>query len=215
MEQKQPKRFTLLPVPATETVERCVECLQDQQRAICHTVSRQYRPIHPKLELQLSKFIMRDPTFVGDLNKGILLVGSQGVGKTILMKAFCNLLSLVHFQVKQIDALDIQKAYRRGGDGIAAMEDMISDSPLVLLDDISEEVDIANNYGTKVYVGYEVLSYRHKGWFDKGFLTFATSNANLEMLGDKYGARISSRLEELFNVFNAEGEDLRRKPHTL
>lgn len=212
MEQTQ-KRFALSVAPSPEThLANCIAQLQFQQENICASIGREYKPVHPKMEEQLSKYILQDPSFIGDLKKGIILIGSQGRGKTILMEAFCKVMRDVQrTPIKSIDALELQKAFRRGGQEMIAMEDAIDGSPLLFLDDISEEVDIANNYGSKIFVGYEVLSIRHKMWYNRGFLTFATTNSSIELLGAKYGPRIESRISELFNAFHLDGDDLRQK----
>jgi DNA replication protein DnaC len=208
---KEPvKRFRLKAFP-TSKLEDCLTILKEEQRLICEQIGKVYVTKRPKIEEALAKYAIQDPSTPMELNKGILFTGIQGTGKSILMEAFCKTLHKVqNWPVKEVDALELQRAYRRGGSDMTHMEDMISDSQMLYIDDISEEVDISNNYGTKVFIGYELLSIRHRKWFKKGFLTFATSNASTEDLGEKYGDRIESRIPEMFNVFALQGDDMRK-----
>ena len=79
------------------------------------------------------------------------------------------------------------------------------------IDDLGEEHNKVKVYGTDINVGVEVLSNRYNLMIKNGSLTFATTNLTRAMLLKKYGARIDSRIDEMFNVFTVTGDDLRKK----
>lgn len=190
----------------------CLKALEAEQTEMCSRTGRSYRSTHMLLEDDLARYILRDRSFRGDLNKGILLTGGTGIGKTVLVQSLCNVLSSAHgFPCRTLDMMSVQKAYRRGGPDMAEVESIVERSPLLMLDDISEENSEAKTFGNSVNIGYELLSTRHSLWASKGFLTFATSNADVKRIEEKYGPRIGSRLQEMFNIISLGGKDMRRE----
>jgi hypothetical protein len=175
-------------------------------------VGKSYKDVDPKLTQNLVKYLLRDESFEGDLDKGILIIGCNGTGKTIYMKIFLMLLTYLHskrtpsYSGKQIEAnmrlpedeqgrIDVQKALL---------------SPTFFFDDMGEELDRVMVYGTYVELGKDVLTQRYEEFTSKGSLTFATSNLTMEKLANKYGPRVESRMHEMFNGFVRDGEDMRK-----
>jgi hypothetical protein len=175
-------------------------------------VGNSYKDIDPTLTQNLVKYLLRDESFEGNLDKGILIIGGNGTGKTIYMKIFLMLLTYLHskrtpsYSGKQIEAnmrlpedeqgrVDVQKALL---------------SPTFFFDDLGEELDKVMVFGTYVELGKDVLTQRYEEFTSKGSLTFATSNLSMKMIEDKYGYRVGSRMHEMFNVFRREGNDLRK-----
>jgi DNA replication protein DnaC len=78
------------------------------------------------------------------------------------------------------------------------------------IDDLGEEHSSIKRYGTEINVGIDTLTQRHQLYTNKGYLTFATSNLNAEMMAKKYGKRIESRMHEMFNIIGVTGNDLRK-----
>lgn len=190
----------------------CLAALRSEQSQICSRTERKYTSLHPAVERDLAMYILRSPDFGEGLNKGILLTGGTGIGKTVLVQSLCNVLSSAHgFPCRTLDMMSVQKAYRRGAADMTEVENIVERSPLLMLDDISEENSEAKTFGNSVNIGYELLSTRHSLWVSKGFLTFATSNADVKRIEEKYGPRIGSRLQEMFNIISLGGKDMRRE----
>lgn len=159
---------------------------------------------------ELFYYIVGNPRFKGDLNKGIFLGGDLGRGKTIIMKAFCevwNLLcntNITQYSSREIAELVITKTepYSQKGN------DMVIDyfKAPVYIDDMGKEPMRVLEYGTEICPMNDILAKR----YDLGSLTFATGNFNLETLEPHYGATITDRMKEMFNIIGLKGESRRK-----
>lgn len=151
------------------------------------------------------------------LDKGILIAGNFGVGKTWLMKLFMRNQRQV-FHVK--NAKDIADAF--GQDGEDALNDFVNkpknavnDSSAffqpyagLCIDDIGTE-DIKNYYGSKRNVIGDVIEKRYaKG--NTGIYLHATTNFDADQIKEFYGGRVASRMREIFNLIEMNGNDRRR-----
>ena len=161
-----------------------------------------------KIVTHLSYFIARDDKFSGDLNKGIILAGSTGVGKTLLLTAFQKLMRYVHPQLgfKVFKGNQMERMYQN--EDKDNLEQALRYACFGF-DDIGEEHDYVMVYGSKINIGKEVLDQRHLQFMNKGQLTFGTTNLNEELFRKKYGQRIDSRRHEMFNWIPINGKDHR------
>ena len=185
------------------------EFSEQQVRATWSMIAKQtvkhYEDINPKLTSQLIYYVMRSDKFNGNLNKGILLVGQTGTGKTIYLKILSLTIGWLHkFRFLIHSMRDIETMYGRQEEVPGINQVMFG------MDDIGEEHDRVKVYGSDINVGIEVLSQRHSHMITDDSFTFGTSNLNRKMLMDKYGARIDSRISEMFNVIPVTGKDLRK-----
>jgi hypothetical protein len=151
------------------------------------------------------------------LDKGILLCGNFGRGKTWLM----NLFQKNNRQVYHIEhAKDVAKSFHVGGEEAIQkhylkIKNAFND-PTVLfqeysglcMEDIGAE-DIKNNYGNKTNVIGDILEARYVSgclgaWFH------GTTNLTAIQFEQFYGGRISSRMRENVNFIELGGPDRRR-----
>lgn len=166
-----------------------------------------------------AEYFTNDPDFEKrgySLNKGILIMGNVGVGKTELMKFFqknkkqcykvisCNEVAddYSHFKndIAEVYSTPIQKAMN---DADVFFQREIG----YCFDDLGTE-EIKNDYGNKKNVMADILmAIYNKKQFSKFFIT---TNLNSEEIIERYGSRINSRLREMFNVFVLEGNDMRK-----
>jgi len=175
-------------------------------------VGSAYRDVEPELTEQLIKFLLRDKSFKGDMDRGILIVGGHGTGKTVYMKILLTLFTFIHhirtpsYTGKQIEAymrlpeedqrrVNLQRAFLL---------------PTFLFDDLGEELNRVMVYGTEIEIGKEILTQRYNEFTSSGSITFITTNIHTDNLSDKYGHRVESRMNEMFNFFALEGEDMRK-----
>lgn len=150
------------------------------------------------------------------LEKGILLAGNFGVGKTWLMRLFAKNQRQVYF-IRT--AKQIANDFETHGDEsleqyIKPFENASNDSAMfyqkysgLCIDDMGTE-DIKSHYGNRKNVIGDLIELRYpKGLM--GVLFHATTNLTSEQLSNYYGGRVISRLREQVNLIELTGKDRR------
>lgn len=141
-----------------------------------------------------------------DLDKGILLSGPIGAGKTVLM-------SLVkHFfprdrQYRIKPARNVSFEYERSGFRSIAlyMGEKVPGlrggyNPIYCFDDLGIELP-QKHYGNECDVMGEVLLSRYDLFVNEKVPTHATTNLSATEIENRYGNRVRSRMREMFNLF--------------
>jgi len=153
---------------------------------------------------QLYLWLVRNDSFNGNLNKGILLTGNIGCGKTLIMESVIRIYNYFceNEPTKKINIYDSRDLfYKLVEDGI---DSFISGS--IYIDDLGKEPIDYVNYGYKKQPMIELLSKRHS----LGKLTFASGNFTLDgYYLEKYGKTIVDRFKEMFNHIELKGESKR------
>ena len=148
-----------------------------------------------------------------DKERGVLIIGGMGTGKTCVVKLFNEVLRKCNYgPYKFADVRDIcfdfmckgyseiEKYYREDyGDGNIKY-------PRLIIDDLGIENPLINYYGTQEDVISNLLFLRH----GKRTLTHATTNLTLDMLKKRYGDRLFDRFNEMFEIFYLTGESKRK-----
>ncbi|WP_111309618.1 ATPase [Confluentibacter sediminis] len=130
-----------------------------------------------------------------DLNKGILLTGPVGCGKTSLMKLLRHMVP--HQKpYKIIPSRNIVFGFNHIG--YKTIEDY-GNGQYFCFDDLGVE-PIGRHYGQDCNVMGEVLLSRYDLFLQHKIITHATTNLNARELEDRYGKRVRSRMRELFNL---------------
>ena len=141
-----------------------------------------------------SRFLINEPS----LDKGLLIIGNTGVGKTLIMEALkeCNmLLNRFDNSYKFTTSNNIVRRYDRVGQ--VGIEHFFNDSWYI--DDIGAE-DEGGYFGKKMEVMKLLIEEREKLFTSTGIKTHASSNLTTEEIRKRYGARISDRLYKMFNI---------------
>lgn len=134
-------------------------------------------------------------------NKGIMLGGAIGCGKTVLLKGFCNLVSsLGRKSITNIHAMQLASIVAESG-----VNDRLIKMPM-FIDDIGKENESVKNYGTDVRPLTELIAMR----YDEGSWTFATTNYKIDTLRKKYTPHTADRIIEMFNYIILPGESRRK-----
>ncbi len=169
-----------------------------------------------KIILTLLPYFIKLPTFnehkliknQASLDKGILLYGDLGVGKSMLFEILHDMgkclfelnnrdfwfpkISTGSFVYQYMNSFKDNfstfnlDAYRRGN---------------LYIDDLGFEKKAFNNHEV---IG-ELLFERYRN----NALTFVTTNLSPKEISERYGARIGDRLAEMFNIIKWEGESFR------
>jgi len=144
-----------------------------------------------------------------DPDKGVLLSGPIGCGKTSLMKL---LKYLVPLQPPYLIAPCRNVVFGFNHLGYKTIEDF-GDSGTVCFDDLGVE-PLGSHYGRDCNVMGEVLLSRYELYLKtkSKIKTHATTNLNAEELEERYGSRVRSRMRELFNLipFDKNTNDKRK-----
>jgi DNA replication protein DnaC len=176
----------------------------------CRYVLPKWQDKHPELTDQIVRYALQLDSFNGDTDKGLILMGSTGVGKTVYLKSLSLFMGYAQkFKFKIYTGFEMERIYQAEGEDLFSLESAMK-SKMFAIDDIGEEHSTIKRYGTEINVGVDALTQRHQLYTNKGYLTFATTNLNAEMIGKKYGKRIESRIYEMFNFIGVKGEDLRK-----
>lgn len=152
------------------------------------------------------------------LDKGILLVGIPGVGKTHLMDFFkknphasyatptCKVIAERYVQGWKRDELSTIEYYS----GLQPTESahIYDQTHLgICFGDLGAESD-GNNYGNKRNVIEEIVFNRYESKLPFKYTHF-TSNLNSDMIATKYGDRMRDRLREMCNYIVLGGQSFR------
>ncbi len=141
-----------------------------------------------------------------DLNKGILLTGPIGCGKTSLMNLIRHIVPKKN-QYQILSARTISFEYQKTGHEII---ENYTKTTIFCFDDLGIEQNL-KHYGNDCNVLGEILLSRYDLFVSHKVITHATTNLNANELEKWYGNRVRSRMRQLFNLiaFSKEAKDKR------
>ena len=136
-----------------------------------------------------------------DLNKGILLSGPVGSGKTTLMNLMKTLTATEHkFYIKPCrdisfefiqDGYEIIQKYSKGK--------LYPDPKTICFDDLGTEKNL-KYYGNECNVMAELILSRYDLFISKKIYTHITTNLSASEIETAYGNRVRSRLRSMVNL---------------
>lgn len=142
-----------------------------------------------------------------DPNKGILLSGPVGCGKTSLMKLLRHIVPHQK-SYELIPARNITFAFNNIG--YKTIQEY-GNSNFYCFDDLGVETT-GRHFGKDCNVMGEILLSRYDLFLQRKIRTHATTNLNAQELEERYGSRVRSRMRQLFNLiaFDKESVDKRK-----
>lgn len=171
-------------------------------------------PQNEDVIFNIYRYFRRDSSFVGDLNKGILLNGAYGTGKTTLMNAimgvynYCTELDpdnrfALKMRIMKSDKI-VEEYWKE--DNQYTLNGFLNG--LLVIDELGREQKEIMIYGNSVRPITSLLHDR----YDRGRTTFAISNFTMSNLAsdNHYGKMIGDRLRQMFNEITLKGDSLRK-----
>ncbi|WP_298535844.1 ATPase [uncultured Algibacter sp.] len=130
-----------------------------------------------------------------DIDKGILLSGPVGCGKTSLIRLLKHLVP----HRKPYEVVPTRNiVFGFNHIGYKTIEDY-GNTQFFCFDDLGVE-PMGRHYGKDCNVMGEILLSRHDLFLEKKIKTHATTNLNATELEELYGIRVRSRMRQLFNL---------------
>lgn len=149
----------------------------------------------------LSEDIRLETELGFSMNKGLLIRGISGLGKTHVVNCVKNNGLNPILILSMIEIADAIKQ-----DGEYRIE--LGNKKVIYLDDVGTEEATVNHYGTKInfFKDFIEMVYLRNKKFNK--LMISTNNSFSE-IEEKYGFRVRSRVKDMFNIIDVTGKDMR------
>lgn len=138
--------------------------------------------------------------------KGTILMGSKGLGKTMGLQIFYNILNAWSSNVIYKNVRQVQLDYKR--DGLVSFEKLIAIDHLILDDCGTEDSDFSD-YGNKKNIIAELLLLRYDEFQMRGKKTYISTNFDKKALLIWYGERLNDRFNEMFDFVVVTGDSKR------
>ena len=160
------------------------------------------------------QYFANDPEFEKikegySLNKGLLILGPAGTGKTHLLK---NLQKNPRFIYELINCSEVVTDFSCKGRGVLGKYSDRHDAfryTGYAFDDLGAE-DIGANFSDKCETMLELLLSYYNNLNGNFFHIHITSNLTVSQIRERYGDRLASRIKEMFNVIKLIGDDRRK-----
>jgi DNA replication protein DnaC len=146
------------------------------------------------------------------LNKGLLLTGSFGTGKSIVLKGIIQFIEK-YYSINSLDKGISEPLYVLSHDMAnhfaSENEYLINrmrNTSILAIDDIGYEAKVVKNYGTEIKPFEEIIMSR----YDKKKNILISTNLTLDQIGTEYGWHIYDRLKQMTYVVPFKGESKRK-----
>lgn len=168
----------------------------------------------------LCKYFSKDKDFEKNglsLQKGLLLCGPVGTGKTTMMNLFTGNQKQSYTLVSCRKMADQFKTYgeeflhvwSRPLNTPSSLDNFYQKQLGVCFDDLGTE-GVKKNFGDAVNVMQDIILNRYDNSETPHHFTHITTNLTAEEIGEYYGQRVRSRMREMFNKIELTGNDRRK-----
>lgn len=152
-------------------------------------------------------FLSKDERFEKELgysfNKGLLIRGISGLGKTYLFQCVKdNQLN----PIKIYSMIEVSEKVKDAG-----AFDLPVTSGITYLDDVGTEQPTVKHYGTEINFFKDFIEkyYLHNLQSNTFNRLIISTNNDFDELQEKYGFRVRSRIKDMFNIIDISGTDMR------
>ena len=152
----------------------------------------------------------------GRMNRGIYIAGNTGTGKTWCVEIMQAYIQALGFRILWQDDTETRPLWWRTirADGLCDVWaetgnlTEYKNAPMLCIQDLGNEPQETLYMGNRLDVARYIIEYRGDSHAE---LTFITSNLRIsgEILKERYGDRVASRLSEMCNYFEIKGKDRR------
>lgn len=145
-------------------------------------------------------------------NRGFLMIGASGTGKSTLCKAVINRWASPQFRAKFEDVAGMfrrfKSTFNEGSPTTLDHEiELVKNAHLLVLDDLGAEQ--LKDWGADIL--FQIIDDRYRNRRH----TFVTSNLSPAEISSKYGTRITDRLFALMDVLGFKGQSFRGRKDCL
>lgn len=155
--------------------------------------------------------------FNGRLNKGILLYGNIGVGKSFIfevLEALHKKHSYCGFAVKNVSTLSLMDETIRylSNPGLAENDKTLYQyysKSTIHFEDLGRERKI-KHFGNEIEIMDEYLLLRYNEFRKTGLKTYITTNLNPKEIEKRYSPQLNDRLYQMFNIIKLPGKSRRK-----
>lgn len=175
-----------------------------------------------KLYQEGLKYFSGDAESKFPLNKGLLLYGPTGTGKSFFFKvmSFVNNGCKTGNEFVSLPVEKLNSGFAQSGYEYFSISGIDFD-PLnryrlslnsfhFLLDDFGLLESVVNFYGSNVDLVLSFIQRRYSCFVDNSILTHLTTNIKPEMFRERYGDAVASRINQMFTYVPLLGSDYRK-----
>lgn len=138
------------------------------------------------------------------LKKGLLIIGGCGIGKSLIVGSATSMIFDKNVFAQRTCDQVVNDFDTQGSNGLKRYK-----KQEWYFDDLGSENE-GKFYSKREDVFTSLLINRYELFVREGCRTVITTNFTPEKIGKRYGARIESRLYEMFNIIVVKGDDLRK-----
>jgi DNA replication protein DnaC len=158
----------------------------------------------------LKLYFAKDKNFNGDLNKGLLIIGGYGTGKSLALKVY-QIFNLAmrnnkYFPIFDTDEI-IDTFTKQGRPSI----DKYNPEYDIAIDDLGQDTGKHYYFGSIDDPVDVLLGRRYKMFKNYGILTHGTSNLDANQLKERFSGMVYDRMCEMFNTVPLVGTSWRIK----